>query len=59
MSVPITETSLWGQVHMRVAPDESELPPRAHSRSRDLPRGIGGPHGEAEVGHDSWWGQGH
>lgn len=41
---------LWGQVHVGVGPGESlSCPHSAHGRSRDLPRGTGGPPGEVGV----------
>ena len=42
---------------MGVGPGQSLSCP--HSGSRDLPRGLGGLPGEAEVGCASPWGQGH
>ena len=45
---------------MGVGPGQSVICSHsAHSRSRDLPRGIGGPPGEVGVGCGSLWGQGH
>lgn len=60
MTVPTIETGLAvaavdsaASTCGRQARSESECPPSAHSRSRDLLRGIGGSAGEAEVGCDS------
>ena len=45
---------------MKVGPGQSlSCPYSAHSGSRDLLRGLGGPPGEAGVGCGSLWGQGH
>ena len=50
---------LWRQVHAGVGPGQSlSCPHSAQSRSRDLPRGIGGPPGEAGVGCGSLGGWG-
>ena len=45
---------------MGVGPGQSlSWPYSGHSRSRDLPRGIERPSGEAEMGSGSLWEQGH
>lgn len=60
MTVPTVETGLAvaavysvASTCGRQARSESECPPSAHSRSRDLARGNRGSAGEAEVGCDS------
>jgi len=60
VTVPTTETGLAvaavdsaASTCERRSRSESECPPSAHSRSRDLVRGNRGSAGEAEVGCDS------
>ena len=51
---------LWEQTHVGIGPDQSlSGPHRAHSRSRDQPRGRGESLGEVEVGYGSQRVQGH
>ena len=64
MSVPTIEAvdfggncGLWGKVHAVVGRGQSLSWP--HSRSRDLPGGVGGRSGQAGDGCGSVWQQGH
>ena len=56
----LSSSGHWGQVQAGAGPGQSlNWPNSTHSRSRDLPRDIGGPPGEVGVGSGSWWAQGH